>query len=168
MKYKKIILIGMMGSGKTTVARELSKFLNIQLFDLDSFFENRFRMSIKDFFKKYSENVFRIQETKLLKEIMTNKQFVLSTGGGTILSKENRAIIFRDDNLTLFLSASPEIIYDRIKDDTMRPLLQVQNPKKEIENLINKRYKYYSMADKTISTDNKSIDEIIEEIKWIL
>ena len=101
-------------------------------------------------------------------EVLAKDEFILSTGGGIILSQENRNNLFTDDILTVYLSASPNLLFERLKFDTTRPLLKVDNPLEEINKILNARHKYYSMAKQTINVDNKTIDEIVEEIKCIL
>ena len=168
MKYNKIALIGMMGSGKSSIVKELSNTFNIKTFDLDNLFEEKYQLSIKDFFEKYSEEQFRKLESELLKEISKQDSFVLSTGGGIILSEENRNIIFNKDIFSVYLSTTPDTIYERIKNDTTRPLLLVKNPKQEIEKILNQRIDYYKMANLTIDTDDKTIKEIVKELKWLI
>lgn len=169
MKYKKIAIIGMMGSGKTTIANMLAKDFNKNAIDLDFLFEEKYKTTIRDFFHNFGEDKFRSLEHNLLEEIMKKDEFILSTGGGVILSQKNRNLLFQDDILTIYLSATADTIYDRIKDDTTRPLLLVENPKSEIKNILDKRIKYYSMAKIKITTDNKTCYEIVEEVKkWIV
>lgn len=164
MKYKKFALIGMMGSGKSAVSKELNKITNIKLYEADDIFEFENNIKIKDFFKTQGEEKFRQIETEILKKILLNEDFIISTGGGVILSPENRKLLFYNDIKTIYLKTSPETIYQRIKNDKKRPLLMVENPKKEIETILNTREQFYLMADKTIETDNKTIEEITEEI----
>lgn len=164
MKYKKFALIGMMGSGKSAVSKELNKITNIKLYEADDIFEFENNIKIKDFFKTQGEEKFRQIETEILKKILLNEEFIISTGGGVILSPENRKLLFNNDIKTIYLKTSPETIYQRIKNDKKRPLLMVENPKKEIETILNTREQFYLMADKTIETDNKTIEEITEEI----
>lgn len=164
MKYKKFALIGMMGSGKSAVSKELNKITNIKLYEADDIFEFENNIKIKDFFKTQGEEKFRQIETEILKKILLNEEFIISTGGGVILSPENRKLLFYNDIKTIYLKTSPERIYQRIKNDKKRPLLMVENPKKEIETILNTREQFYLMADKTIETDNKTIEEITEEI----
>ena len=164
MKYKKIALIGMMGSGKSTISKELAKKLNYALCDTDEIFEKKYNSSIADFFKVFKEEEFRKKETEILKELLQKENIVISTGGGIILKKENRDLLFQDDVLTIYLETSPEAIYNRIKNDKTRPLLLVENPKEEIKKISKNREKYYNLAKIKINTDNKSIEEIL---KWI-
>lgn len=168
MKYKKIVLIGMMGCGKSSISKLLATKINYKLTDLDEIFEIQEKISIKDFFEKFGEENFRIKETENLKSALNEENVIISTGGGVILKKENKDLLFQNNILTIYLKTNAETIYNRIKNDTTRPLLQVENPKKEIENILAKREKDYSLAKITIETDNKTKEEIVEEIiKWI-
>lgn len=164
MKYKKIALIGMMGSGKTTISKLLAKKTGWELFDTDKIFEQENNITISDFFKNYSQEEFRKKENELLKTISKNENIVISTGGGIILNQENREILFNRDIFSIYLKTNPNVIFERIKNDKSRPLLQVENPKAEIEKIISSREKYYNLAKLTVITNNKSTEEITEEI----
>ncbi len=164
----KIILLGMMGSGKTTVAKILAELTGIKNYELDEIFEKENSTSIKDFFKLKGENEFRKKETELLKKVLVYPSFIISTGGGVILKKENRDLIFKKDYLSIYLKTSSETIFERIKEDKTRPLLLVNNPKSEIEKLIKLREQYYLQAKLTIETDNKTPKQIASEIRGIL
>lgn len=168
MKYKKIALIGMMGSGKSTVSKLLSQKLGYALSELDEIFEQQEKISIKEYFKNFGEENFRLKETKILKKEITKENIVLSCGGGIILKKENQETLFNSDILTVYLETDVENIYNRIKKDIKRPLLQVENPKKEIEKILNSRKKLYEKAQIKIQTNNKQPDKITEEILEII
>ena len=100
-----------------------------------------------------------------MKKSLQFDNFVVSCGGGIILSQENRNILFENSEvITIYLKTSPETIFERIKDDKTRPLLLVENPKKEIEKILNQREKYYNKANITIETDNKTQEEILDKI----
>ena len=165
MKYNKIALIGMMGSGKSTIAKQLAKELGFKLLELDEIFEEQENSTISDYFKNFGEENFRKIESKILGEALKKENIILSTGGGVILKKENRDLLFQNNILTIYLETNVENIYDRIKNDEKRPLLKVKNPKNEIENILNNRIKYYSQAKYKINTNDKTIENIIEEIK---
>lgn len=168
MKYNKIALIGMMGSGKSSVSKLLAKKLNYLALELDELFVQQEKISIVDFFKTQGEENFRQIETEILKKSLKKENIILSCGGGVILKKENREMLFCNNVFTIYLEANSETIYNRIKKDTSRPLLKVENPKQEIESLIKSRQDFYKLANLTINTDNKTMEEITEEIlKWI-
>ncbi|MBQ4645747.1 MAG: shikimate kinase [Candidatus Gastranaerophilales bacterium] len=166
MKHNKIILIGMMGSGKSTISKALAQKNNLELIELDEIFEKQENISIKDFFKEFKEEKFRQIETEILKKALEKQNSIISTGGGIVLKKENRDLL--ENYFTIYLKASPETLFERLKNDNSRPLLQTQNPKKEIEKILSTREQYYSKAKQTIETDNKTKEEIIKEIEqWI-
>lgn len=164
MKYKKIALIGMMGSGKSTISKLLSEKLSYNLFELDEIFEQQEKTSIKEYFKNFGEENFRLKETEILKSTILYNNIVISCGGGIVLKKENQEILFNSDVLTIYLETDVENIYNRIKKDNQRPLLQVENPKEEIEKILNSRKELYKKAQIKIQTNNKKPIEIIEEI----
>ena len=168
MKYNKIALIGMMGSGKSTISKLLSQELNFQMFEADEIFEQKEDISIKEYFKIYGEESFRKKENEILKELTSKKNFVLSCGGGIVLLEENQEILFNSDVLTIYLEAETKNIYNRIKNDNKRPLLQVENPEMEIEKILNSRKNLYQKAKIKIKTDGKSPQEITKEILEII
>lgn len=164
MKHSKIALIGMMGCGKSTISKLLAKELNYTLLELDEIFEIEEKISIKNFFEKHGEKAFRQRENEILKKASTMYPSVISCGGGIILFEENRNILFSNDVTSIYLKTSPETIYQRIKNDNSRPLLQVENPEKEIEKILSQRENFYNQAHFTITTDNKTKEEITQEI----
>ena len=168
MKYNKIALIGMMGSGKSIVSKILANKTSYNLLELDEVFEQQENIAIAEYFKNFGEEKFRQIEAEILKKSLRQENVIISTGGGVILKKENREMLFCNNIFTIYLEANSETIYNRIKKDTSRPLLKVKNPKEEIKNIIKARETFYKLANLTINTDNKTIEEITEEIlKWI-
>ena len=160
--YKNVILTGMMGSGKTTVGRELAAVLGYSFFDLDEIIEKKFG-KISDIFAQKGEEYFREAETQELKNLKEKERFVLSTGGGIILKDENIEILKKIGQV-FYLSAKSETIYERIKNQNHRPLLNTEDPKKSIEEILNKRLEQYEKSGEKIITDNKSTKEIAGEI----
>ncbi len=164
MKYKKIAFIGMMGCGKSTISKLLSKKNGFDFVDLDEFFEQENNIKIKDYFKSFGEESFRRKETEILEKFSKKENIIISTGGGVVLAKENQDILFSKNIFTIYLKTSVDSIFDRIKDDKTRPLLLVKNPKSEIEKILNSRKSLYEKANLTVTTDNKTKEEITEEI----
>ena len=161
-EFKNVILTGMMGSGKTTVGKELATVLNYDFIDLDEVIENKYG-KITDIFSQKGEKYFREIETQELKNFENQSNFVLSTGGGVILKDENIKIL-KDLGQVFYLSAKSETIYNRIKNQRHRPLLNTQNPKNTIEEILSKRLEKYEKSGKKIITDNKNAKEIAGEI----
>lgn len=161
-KSKNIILTGMMGSGKTSVGLELAKILECNFFDLDEIIEKKYG-KITQIFKDKGENYFREIETTELKTFKSNRAFVLSTGGGAVLREENLEIL-KSLGEVFYLSADAQTIYDRVKEQTQRPLLNTKDPKKTIEDILSSRLEKYEKSGEKIVTDNKNIEQIAREI----
>ncbi len=161
-KSKNIILTGMMGSGKTSVGLELAKILECDFFDLDEIIEKKYG-KITQIFKDKGENYFREIETSELKNFKNNGAFVLSTGGGAVLKEENLEIL-KSLGEVFYLSADIHTIYDRVKEQTQRPLLNTKDPKKTIEDILSSRLEKYEKSGEKIVTDNKNIEQIAREI----
>lgn len=159
-----IYLVGFMGTGKSTVGAKLSERLHATLIEMDQVIANQHDMEISDIFDEYGENYFRRMETGLLKELQGKKHLVVSTGGGVVLREENVELM-REDGYVVHLDARPEVIYERVKDNKDRPLLNENMSVEYIEEMLGDRKEYYrSAAHIRVSTNNKSIDEIVEEI----
>lgn len=164
---KPIILIGYMGSGKSAVGRALSSDLKLPFFDTDEMIVSAEGMSINEIFSRFGEAYFRDLETKLLKDMLkkSKEDIILSTGGGMPVREEN-ARLLKEIGPVFYLKAKPETIYERVKYDTTRPLLKCEDPLKKIKDmLIERGPKYEKSADFFIEVDNKSILEIVGEIK---
>ena len=159
-----IVLIGFMGAGKTTISDYLSMMFDMRLVEMDQEIAEREEMSIPDIFATYGEEYFRNLETNLLKELQTGKNCIISCGGGVALREEN-VVEMKKNGRVVLLTASPETIYDRVKDSNDRPLLKDNNNVEFIADLMEKRKeKYEAAADVVIQTDGKSILQISEEL----
>ena len=159
-----IVLIGFMGSGKSTVASCLCRNYGMETVDMDQVIAEREGMSISDIFEKHGEEYFRNLETALLVELQDRKNVVISCGGGTPLRECNVAEMKKNGKVVL-LTAKPETILDRVKNNHDRPLLENNKNVDFISELMAKRCdKYKAAADLIISTDDRSASEICEEI----
>jgi len=158
----KIILVGFMGSGKSTIAEKLAEKLNIKHFSTDVVISVREGLSINEIFEKYGEQYFRDAEEQILNMLcsMAGKG-IISTGGGAVLSEKNRKII--DENyMSVWLYANIDTIMNRTKPDN-RPLLKNNFTKERVAELMNKRKNYYIQStDLLINTSNKTIDKVID------
>lgn len=139
-----IILTGYMGSGKTTIGKNLAKRKNYTFVDTDELIEQQQQRSINEIFAADGEQAFRDMETELLRQLIAEhrEHMVVSTGGGMPLRAENRQLLSHLGKV-VFLKASPRTIYDRIRGDTTRPLLQCANPMGRIEEMIAARTPLY-------------------------
>ena len=166
---KNIILIGFMGSGKTTTGICLSYKLQCTLSDTDKIIEKQEGRSISEIFASEGENYFREEETRLLETLKkkTGRQ-IYSVGGGTPLREENRKLL-SGLGMVIYLKASPETVYERLKGDVTRPLLQGDDPMGKIKTLLLEREGLYrKAADKVVCVDGKKTAQIVEEIMEIL
>lgn len=159
-----IVLIGFMGAGKTTVSDYLSTMFAMKVVEMDQVIAEREGMSIPDIFATYGEEYFRNKETQLLMEMQYEKSVVISCGGGAALREENVAEMKKNGRVVL-LTASPNTIYERVKDSTDRPNLNGNNNETYIAELMEKRReKYEAAADIVIHTDHKTVLQICEEL----
>lgn len=163
-----IALIGMMGSGKTTVARELSKLIpEYSLSDIDEEIEKSTGKKISDIFLKYGEAHFRNLEKDKIEKISQKQNQIISLGGGAFENEENRTIIL-NSSITIYLKTSPQEIFSRVKNEFHRPLLQKNCTTERITELIKKREPNYLKADIIITTDNKKPEDIAQEILGVI
>ena len=161
-----VILIGFMGSGKTTVGIRLSYRLRKPVIDTDKEIEREEKRSISDIFATDGETYFRDKETACLKKLVKNGgNQIISAGGGLPLREENRVLLHKLGQV-FYLKASPRTIYERLKHDTTRPLLQVEDPQSKIRTLLDERDAYYrDAADVIVDVDGKDFEQILCEIE---
>lgn len=164
-KKNNIILIGFMGCGKSSVGYRLSYALRQTLIDTDKLIEKKQKMTISEIFETEGEAAFRQMETDCIRYLIENadKQ-IISTGGGLPMREENHALL-KELGTVYYLKVTKEAVYERLKGDTTRPLLQGENPEAKIEELLTKRAPIYeACADYVIEVSDKSFEEIIREI----
>ncbi len=160
-----IILIGFMGSGKTSVGIRLSYQMKRIMIDTDKWIEQKQKMSVSEIFAAFGEEEFRRMETRCLERLMECADHqIISAGGGLPMRKENHPLL-KELGKVFYLRVSPETVYERLKNDTTRPLLQVENPKERIRTLLLDRGPVYeACADVIIDVSELSFDEILENI----
>ena len=162
-----LILIGFMGSGKSTVGRELAKVLEMNFVDTDHYIEKKEKMKIKEIFSLKGEKYFREIETKYVSEISKMNNTVISTGGGVVASDAD-IMLLKESGFVIYLDCSVECIYERVSRRNTRPLLNnVEDLRSRIVELLNKRidnYKKY-MDDKVYIDSKTNIWDTVDKIK---
>ena len=165
-KKRNIVLIGFMGSGKTSIGMKFARAFSYEFLDSDARIEEEQQQTINDIFAKQGEIAFRNMETELLMRLAEKQEkFVLGTGGGMPMREENVALL-KQIGLVVFLKAGQEELIKRLTNDTTRPLLAEGDIQDKVENLYAKRLPIYeAAADYILETDGKSFYEIIKEIE---
>jgi shikimate kinase len=163
-----IFLIGFMGAGKSTIARELQKRLGMNLVEMDARIVEEQGMSINDIFAQYGEEHFRDIESQLILTIGDEGSTVVSCGGGVVLRPQNTEYMKKSGKV-VYLKTSPETIFERVRHSTDRPILNGNMNVEYIAGLLEKRRPLYEgAADITVVTDNRSCEEICSEIIKLL
>ena len=159
-----IILIGFMGCGKSTMARLLSETTGAKLIEMDETIEADAGMTINEIFEAYGETHFRDLETKLIRRIAEEGGAVVSCGGGAILRPENVACM-KENGKIIYLSATPETIFQRVRHSTNRPLLNGNMNVEYISSLMEKRLPHYlAAADITIVVDDREKQDVLNDL----
>jgi shikimate kinase len=160
---KNIYLVGFMGTGKTVVGKILAKRLNKEFIEMDEVIQQREGKEIVDIFSQKGEDYFRKLEKNLLTELSKREDLVISCGGGLVCHEENLNVL-KETGVVFSLMASASVIYERTKKYIHRPLLNVDNPLKEIEELLVKRARCYNQAHYTIKSEEQTPEEVANAI----
>jgi shikimate kinase len=165
---KNIILVGLMGSGKTTIGKQLSKSLDRKFLDTDHAIEEKTGVDVSTIFELEGEKGFRYREHNFLRDLKGSQKLVIATGGGIVLSIENRDLL-KKIGCVVYLRSNIQDLVLRLKDDKTRPLIQNVNLSQKINDLFNERDPLYlAVADYIIETKNKKINDIKKEILELL
>ncbi|NBI30699.1 shikimate kinase [Chengkuizengella marina] len=162
MKKNNVVLIGFMGTGKSTVGKQLALKLGWEFIDTDQEIEHREKMSIPEIFSKNGENYFRKVETEIIQKVMSNEKQVIATGGGSVLRLENRSKMLSHGTV-IQLEADTENIIKRVEGEKQRPLLQ-GNLREKVYEMKDQRKYVYDFADFVIDTNVMKVDSIAEQI----
>jgi shikimate kinase len=160
---KTVILVGFMGAGKSSVGQLLSQMTGWGFIDTDDMIEQAAGKTISEIFAEDGEPAFRELETNALNSLVDKRRSIIATGGGIILKKENRELL-KQIGTTFYLKASPETIYERIKSETHRPLLAVDDPQKKIAEILNERADLYEGMRVIVETDGRTVKKIAATI----
>jgi len=159
---RSIVLVGLMGAGKTVIGRMLARRLKLPFVDADHEIEEAAGMSVKDIFAEHGEAYFRDGERKVIKRIMDNGPQVLATGGGAIMNKQTREAISQR-GITLWLKADLKVLMERVSRRNTRPLLQTSDPQAIMKKLLDERYPIYGQSDVHVISRNVQKRTIVTE-----
>ncbi len=164
MKKNNVVLVGMMGAGKSTVAKSLVNLLkDYSIEDIDSLIEQKMSLSISEIFDNYGEQEFRKIESEVIEETCLKNKTIISTGGGAFENPTNRKVLLNSGKV-FYLYAPSQVLYDRIKTQGDRPLLQCENPEQVFIDLLEKRDKNYRKADYIIDTTSLNPEQVAREV----
>ena len=159
---RSIVLVGLMGAGKTVIGRMLAKRLKLPFVDADQEIETAAGMSIKDIFAEHGEASFRDGERKVIKRLLENGPQILATGGGAVMNKQTRDAIAKR-GVTLWLKADLNILMERVSRKNNRPLLQTDDPRTVMKKLLDQRYPIYGLSDVSVISRNVQKRTIVTE-----
>lgn len=158
-----LVLVGMMGAGKTTVGRRLAARLNRLFLDSDEEIEKAAQMTIPEIFEQRGEPEFRTGETRVISRVLKEQNVVLATGGGAFVNEETRALV-KGEAISVWLKAEVDILFERVSRRSNRPLLKTANPRATLEKLIEDRYPIYAGADVTVLSRDVPQDVVAADV----
>lgn len=162
--HKSVVLVGMMGAGKTAVGRALAARLGVPFLDSDAEIESAANMTIPEIFERDGEPFFRTKETQVIGRLLDEEKGILSTGGGAFLSAENRRMI-TERGASVWLRADLNVLWNRVRHKDTRPLLQTADPYATLRDLYDARVPLYAQADLTVESDGEvSIDNMVDRV----
>ncbi|MEM0935222.1 MAG: shikimate kinase [Pseudomonadota bacterium] len=161
---KTVVLVGMMGAGKTAVGTALARRLGVPFLDSDAEIEEAARMSIAEIFERDGEAFFRDREAEVIARLMQGPAGILSTGGGAWLKPENRALI-SGHGVAVWLDAELDVLWNRVRHKSTRPLLKTDDPRGTLAVLYDERRPNYALADLTVRSDAQvSVADMVERV----
>jgi shikimate kinase len=160
---RSIVLVGMMGAGKSSIGRRLASDLNLPFVDADTEIESAAGMSIPEIFEAHGEPYFRSGEARVIARLLESGPQVLASGGGAFINPQTRALI-RTRGISVWLKADLDVLLRRIKRRSDRPLLKTDDPERTLQRLIDERYPIYAEADVTIHSRDVSHEAIVADI----
>lgn len=158
-----VALVGLMGAGKSAIGRRLAGRLGLPFVDADDEIERAAGCTISEFFERFGEFQFRAGERRVISRLLEDPPHVLSTGGGAYIDPETRALM-RDKTLTVWLRADLDVLFDRVKKRSHRPLLRQGDPRETLARLMDQRYPIYAEADLVVESTAQPADRTTEQV----
>lgn len=160
---KTLVLVGMMGAGKSSIGWRLARRLDISFNDTDQEVERAAGCSVADIFETWGEKAFRDAERRVIKRLLTGQVQVVSTGDGAFIDEDSRQLI-KESAISLWLRADPEILYERVIRRDTRPLLFEGDARQILEEMIERRYPIYAKADLTVESNDDAHEATVERV----
>lgn len=160
---KPLVLVGMMGAGKTTVGRRIASRLGRQFIDSDEEIERAAQMTIPEIFEQRGEPEFRAGEMRVISRLLKERDIVLATGGGAFVNPDTRQLV-KDEAISVWLKADLDVLFERVSRRSNRPLLKTADPRATLEKLIADRYPIYADADVTVVSRDVPQDNVAADV----
>jgi shikimate kinase len=165
---KTVVMVGMMGAGKTAVGTALARALGVPFLDSDEEIERAANRSIAEIFARDGEPFFREKESQVLSRLLRGEPCVLSTGGGAFMAEPNRRMI-HEQGVSVWLKADLELLWQRVRHKTTRPLLRTPQPRETLRALLETRQPIYALADLAVeSAPDRSVEQMAERVREAL
>ncbi len=165
---KAVVLVGMMGAGKTAVGKALAVRLDVPFLDSDAEIEKAANMTIAEIFQRDGEAFFRNRETEVIDRLLDSHRGILSTGGGAFMAERNRALISQK-GVSVWLNADMDLLWSRVKGKNARPLLRTSNPYQTLKTLYEARVPTYVLADLNVKARPEySVDAMAGQVQEAL
>ena len=158
-----IVLVGLMGAGKSAIGRRLAQKLHLPFVDADQEIERAAGCTIEEFFAKHGEAAFREGERRVVARLLDQPVHVLATGGGAFIDEQTRTLV-RQRGISVWLRAELALLLDRVQRRSNRPLLKQGDPKQVLEQLMHKRYPIYAEADVTVDSRDNPAEQTTQDV----
>ena len=158
-----LVFVGLMGAGKSVIGKMVANAIGVPFIDSDNEIEEASRMPISDIFASYGETEFRALEGRVISRLLKDGPIVLSTGGGAFINPATREEI-RLNSLSVWLKADLDVLWERVRRRSHRPLLQTENPRETLRNLMEQRYPIYAEANLVVNSRDVAKDVIVGEV----
>ncbi len=160
---RSVVLVGLMGAGKSTIGKRVAQFLGVSFVDADAEIETAARMTIPELFERYGEAEFRDLERRVIRRVLRSGPKVLATGGGAYMNEQTRKAISRA-GVSVWLKAELDVLMERVGRKSNRPLLQTVDPRTTMQALIDARYPVYGLAQITVMSRDEKKDVMAGEV----
>lgn len=163
LNQRPVVLVGLMGAGKSTIGKKMAAMLDLPFFDLDTEIENVSRMSVTELFASYGEPEFRDLERRVMQRLLEGGSMILATGGGAFMNEQTRENI-AEAGISLWLNAELDVLMERVLRRHDRPLLKNDDPRAVMQKLMTERYPVYATADLSIMSRDEKREVIAQEV----